>query len=150
MPISLNTLYFCHLLDIFASNRELWAVYHCQTCQSVKVYFRLACQSFSSCVHVGSVIADESYLPSVKIGYLTTYTKACFLHSANVWLHISIHACVFIRSWWETQRVSECLSQPRCFQIWANQIKASHSSFHIRDAALPCGLIYFIYAVVQR
>lgn len=153
MPVQLNTLYFCHLLDIFASNRKLWAVYHCQSCQSVKVYFRWACQSFSSCVHVGSVIADESYLPSVKSGDLTTITKACFLHSANVWLHISIHACVFIRSRWETpasERVSECLSQPRRFQIWAHQIKASHSSFHIRDAALPCGLICFIYAVVQR
>lgn len=50
---------------------------------------------------MGSVIADESYLPSVKIGCLAADANACFLRRANAWLHISIHACVFISSWWE-------------------------------------------------
>lgn len=48
-------------------------------------------------------------------------------------------------SLWETCWVSPPRSW--AYQIQAEQIKARRSCFHIREAALPCGLISFIYTV---
>lgn len=79
----------------------------------------------------------------------------CFLLLLNMHVWIIISGCTFAcmhmflcASLWETCWVSPPSS--RAYQIQVEQIKARRSCFHIREAALPCGLISFIYTVEYR